>query len=113
MRKQHKKRQTCSCVGSGKTMFGKPNSLLGRYEFDSRQEYKRGATLNYWAGVICGMCTATILFLIMMFSVIEQNNELKKEIAELSVKVERHDEIIRQYEFYVWHNMKFFEEKEK
>ena len=69
--------------------------------------------MNYWAGVICGMCTATILFLIMMFSVIEQNNELKKEIAELSVKVERHDEVIKQYEFYVWHNMKFFEEKEE
>lgn len=84
-------------------MFGKPNSLLGRYEFESRQEYKGGATLNYWAGVICGMCTATILFLIMMFSVIEQNNELKKEVAELSVKVERHDEIMQAYAFYNWH----------
>jgi hypothetical protein len=84
-------------------MFGKPNSLLGRYEFESRQEYKGGATLNYWAGVICGMCTATILFLVMMFSVIEQNNELKKKVAELSVKVEKHDEIMQAYAFYNWH----------
>lgn len=37
-----------------------------------------------------------------MFSVIEQNNELKKEIAELSVKVERHDEIMSAYEFFNW-----------
>ena len=62
------------------------------------------------------MCVASILFIVMMFVVIEQNNELKEklevEIAQLEEKVAAHEEVIRQYEFYVWHNMKFFEDKE-
>jgi hypothetical protein len=68
--------------------------------------------MNYWGGVICGCCVATILFTVMMFTVIEQNQRLRIEVAQLKEKVEDHEEVIKQYEFYVWHNMKFFEEKE-
>lgn len=68
--------------------------------------------MNYWGGVICGCCTATILFTIMMFTIIEQNQILRAEVAQLREEVAEHEEVIRQYEFYVWHNMKFFEEKE-
>lgn len=93
-------------------MFGKPHSLLGRYEFESRQEYKRGATLNYWAGVICGMCAGAILFVVMMFVVIEQNNELKDklevEIAQLEEKVADHEEVMN---YFGW--LKEREEKEE
>lgn len=69
--------------------------------------------MNYWGGVICGCCVATILFAVMMFTIIEQNQRLSIEVAQLKEEVAEHEEVIRQYEFYVWHNMKFFEEKEK
>lgn len=67
---------------------------------------------NYWVGVISGMCAASILFACMMFVQVEQTNKIRVEVAELRKEVEDHEEVIRQYEFYVWHNMKFFEEKE-
>ena len=54
--------------------------------------------MNYWAGVISGMCATTILFIVMMFVVIEQNNALKDklevEIARLEEKVTDHDEVM-------------------
>ena len=68
--------------------------------------------MSYWGGVICGCCVATILFTVMMFTVIEQNQILRTEVAQLKEEVAEHEEVIKQYEFYVWHNMKFFEEKE-
>lgn len=69
--------------------------------------------MNYWGGVICGCCAATILFTVMMFVSVEQTNSLRAEVAQLREEVAEHEEIINQYEFYVWHNMKFFEEKDK
>jgi hypothetical protein len=48
----------------------------------------------------------------MMFVIIEQNNGLRAEVAELKEMVEEHEAIMTAYEFYNWHNMKFFEEKE-
>lgn len=69
--------------------------------------------MNYWVGVICGMCAAALFFTVMMFVSVEQTNRLRAEVAQLREEVADHDEVIRQYEFYVWHNMKFFEEKEK
>ena len=68
---------------------------------------------EYWAGVICGCCFGAILMLVMMFVIIEQNNRLRAEVAELKELVEEHEAIMNKYEFYVWHNMKFFEEIEK
>ena len=68
---------------------------------------------NYWAGVISGMCVASILFACMMFVHVDQTNRLRAEVAQLKEEVAGHEEVIMQYEFYVWHNMKFFEEKEK
>lgn len=54
--------------------------------------------MNYWVGVLSGMCATTILFIVMMFVVIEQNNELKDklevEIARLEEKVTDHDEVM-------------------
>lgn len=58
--------------------------------------------MNYWAGVISGMCAASVLFLVLMFVVIEQNNALKKDVAVLRAKVEKHDEIMQAYAFYNW-----------
>lgn len=69
--------------------------------------------MSYWAGVICGCCAASILFTCLMFSIIGQNQALRKEVAQLKEEVAGHEEVIMQYEFYVWHNMKFFEEKEE
>jgi hypothetical protein len=68
---------------------------------------------EYWAGVIVGCCFGAILMLVMMFVIIEQNNRLRAEVAELKEMVEEHKEVIEQYKFYNWHNMKFFEEIEK
>lgn len=57
--------------------------------------------MNYWAGVICGMCTATILFVVMMFVVLFDNNELKDklevEIAQLEEKVADHEEVMNYF----------------
>lgn len=54
--------------------------------------------MNYWAGVLSGMCATTILFIVMMFVFIEQNNELKEklevEIARLEEKVTDYDEVM-------------------
>jgi len=68
---------------------------------------------DYWAGVIVGCCFGAILMLVMMFVIIEQNSRLRAEVAELKEMVEEHEAIMNAYEFYNWHNMKFFEEKEK
>lgn len=65
--------------------------------------------MGYWGGVICGCCASAILFCVMMFSVIAQNNELKQQIKELNAKVENHEAIMRAYEFYNW-KMSFQEE---
>lgn len=57
--------------------------------------------MNYWVGVVSGMCAASILFIVMMFVVIEQNNELKDklevEIAQLEEKVTDHDEVMNYF----------------
>jgi hypothetical protein len=68
--------------------------------------------MNYWVGVISGMCAASIFFTCMMFMQIEDTNKLRAEVAELKENVAEHEEIMNAYSFYVWHNMKFFEEKE-
>ena len=68
--------------------------------------------MNYWVGVIAGCACSTILFTTLMFSVIEQNEALRAQVEELSEKVDEHEKIMRAYEFYNWHNMKFFDEKE-
>lgn len=67
--------------------------------------------MNYWVGVISGMCAASLFFVVMMFVSVEQTNRLRLEVAQLREEVAGHEEVIRQYEFYVWHNMKFFDEK--
>ena len=58
--------------------------------------------MNYWVGVVSGMCASVILFICLMFSVIAQNNDLKAQIKNLEVKVDKHEEIMRAYEFYNW-----------
>ena len=68
--------------------------------------------MNYWVEVVSGMCAASILFIVMMFVVIEQNNELKEklevEIAQLEEKVTDHDEVMN---YFGW--LKEREETEK
>lgn len=97
----------------GKTILETLIAYKGNTSSSLDRNIKGEATLNYWAGVICGMCAGAILFVVMMFVVIEQNNGLRAEVAELKEMVEEHKEVIEQYKFYNWHNMKFFEEIEK
>ena len=56
---------------------------------------------NYWVGVVIGTCVSTILFIVIMLTVIEQNNclktEIKAEVRELSEKVAEHDEIMNYF----------------
>lgn len=66
--------------------------------------------MGYWGGVICGCCASVILFSVMMFSMIAQNNDLKQQLKELDVKVENHEAIMRAYEFYNW-KMSFTDEE--
>lgn len=66
--------------------------------------------MNYWAGVMCGCCLSIILMLVTMFVQIEQTNRLRAEVADLKEMVAEHERIMTAYEFYNWHNMKFFEE---
>ena len=65
--------------------------------------------MNYWGGVICGACASTLLFIVLMFSVIAQNNDLKAQIKNLEAKVDKHEEIMKAYEFFNW-KMSFQEE---
>lgn len=67
---------------------------------------------NYWVGVILGGTLGIILSLVGLFCIIKQNDDIQGQVLELRAKVAEHEEVIRQYEFYVWHNMKFFDEKE-
>ena len=68
--------------------------------------------MNYWGGVICGCCASATLFILLMFTVIEQNNDLKQQVSKLKEMVMEHEQIMRNYEFYNWHeSMRFFEEK--
>ena len=57
--------------------------------------------MDYWAGVLSGMCAMTVLFIVMMFVIIEQNNELKVklevEIAQLEEKVADHEEVMNYF----------------
>lgn len=69
---------------------------------------------NYWVGVIIGACTATVLFIALMFSVVRQNQELKNqirvEIQAVEAKVAEHEKILNDsyirgaYEFYRWND---------
>lgn len=68
--------------------------------------------MNEWGWVILGCAMGIVFSTIVFFCIIQQNDNLQKEVAELREEVAGHDEVIKQYEFYVWHNMKFFEEKE-
>ncbi len=68
---------------------------------------------NYWVGVIVGCSIGAIFSLVALISYVDRVNNLTEQVKELNEKVEKHDEIMKQYEFYVWHNMKFFEEKEE
>ena len=68
--------------------------------------------MNEWCWIILGCAMGIVFSTIAFFCIIQQNDNLQKEVAELREEVAGHEEGIRQYEFYVWHNMKFFEEKE-
>ncbi len=64
--------------------------------------------MNYWGGVICGCCASATLFIVLMFTVIEQNNELKQQVDELRNVVQEHEMILSSdylrgaTEFYMW-----------
>lgn len=85
----------------GKTILETLIAYKGNTSSSLDRNIKGEATLNYWAGVICGMCAGAILFVVMMFVVIEQNNELKDklevEIAQLEEKVADHEEVMNYF----------------
>lgn len=64
--------------------------------------------MNYWGGVICGCCASATLFIVLMFTVIAQNNELKQQMDELRNVVQEHEMILSSdylrgaTEFYMW-----------
>lgn len=58
--------------------------------------------MNYWVGVISGMCAASLFFVVMMFVSVEQTNRLRLEVAQLREEVAGHERIMRAYEFYNW-----------
>lgn len=58
--------------------------------------------MNYWSGVICGVCAASLFFVVMMFVSIEQTNGLREEVAQLKEQVADHEKIMKCYEFYNW-----------
>lgn len=68
--------------------------------------------MGYWGGVICGCCASTVLFTVLMFTTIKQNNDLKVQVSELKEMVQEHEKIMRAYEFYNW-KMSFQEEENK
>lgn len=57
---------------------------------------------NYWAGVICGCCAASLFFVVMMFVSVEQTNKLREEVTQLREEVADHERIMKAYEFYNW-----------
>ena len=68
--------------------------------------------MNEWCWIILGCAMGIVFCTISFFCIIQQNDNLQKEVAQLREEVAGHEEVIKQYEFYVWHNMKFFDEKE-
>ena len=64
--------------------------------------------MGYWGGVICGCCASTLLFTVLMFTIIAQNNDLKQQVSELSNVVQEHELILNSdylrgaTEFYMW-----------
>ena len=58
--------------------------------------------MDYWWGIIIGCACAATLFMILMFSDVEQNKALQAQVKELTEKVEEHEKIMRAYEFYNW-----------
>jgi hypothetical protein len=58
--------------------------------------------MNYWGGVICGCCVASLFFVVMMFVQVEQTNRLREEVVQLREEVADHERIMRAYEFYNW-----------
>lgn len=72
---------------------------------------------NEWAGVVAGMFSAMFVIIILQICLIAQlksdYDKLHRDYEKVCEKVAEHDEVIDSYKFYNWHNMKFFEEKEK
>lgn len=64
--------------------------------------------MGYWGGVICGCCASATLFIVLMFTAIAQNNELKQQMDELRNVVQEHEMILSSdyfrgaTEFYMW-----------
>ena len=58
--------------------------------------------MDYWWGIIIGCACAATLFMILMFSDVEQNKALQAQVKELTEKVEEHEKIMWAYEFYNW-----------
>jgi hypothetical protein len=85
----------------GKTILETLIACRGNTSSSLDRNKKKGEIMNYWAGVLSGMCAGAIIFIVMMFVVIEQNNELKDklevEIAHLEEKVTEHDEIMNYF----------------
>lgn len=67
--------------------------------------------MSYWGGVICGCSVSAVLFIVLMFTVIEQNNGLKRQVSELKEMVQEHEKIMRAYEFYNWQYSKIIEKE--
>ena len=76
--------------------------------------------MNYWAGVFVGFMCSLLLMAVVCIGVTDRMSQYEVALEQLSKKEDElknlyaeHEKIIKQYEFYVWHNMKFFEEKEE
>ncbi len=58
--------------------------------------------MNEWCWVILGCAMGVVFSTIAFFCIIQQNDNLQKEVAELREMVERHEEIMSAYEFFNW-----------
>ena len=57
--------------------------------------------MNERCWVILGCTLGIILSLVGLFCIIKQNDDIQEQVLELRAKVAEHEEVIRQYEFYV------------
>lgn len=58
--------------------------------------------MNEWCLIILGCAMGVVFSTIAFFCIIQQNDNLQKEVAQLREEVAEHEKIMRAYEWFNW-----------
>ena len=75
---------------------------------------------NFWLGVLSGLFASMIFFCVSVGIMSDKTRQYEARLHEVTQRcevleawVEENKAVMQIYEFYNWHNMKFFDEKEE